>query len=302
MKKQLIYYFYIDSYDIYEVYKVHLECIKSYDDIFFKYTFILSLDDINNQELIEYWKNIINDYIKKDKKIEYIIVQNNKLYREGIHYYNYIFKKLNEFDGLLLWGHGKRDNNYSKENIYEWIISSHYIMSHNINEIENKLIYDKYLFSGPNLSFMNGDINKQIYQGSFYWMNPKKIYNKLKNDINIFTNFIDLVLNDIYINIQILKDKQTNIDKVIRYISEFSILFKIKYLHHFQNNLIECFYIDYSDNFNYTESSLTYNDLYINKFSETIINFYNDNIKNGFKIYYENILNNISAKEKENTN
>ena len=246
--KQLIYYFTCDTWEFYEVYKLHLECIKSYGNIFFKYTFILGFNDLNDTEFIEYWKNTINEYIDaSNKNIEYIIEQNNPLFREGIHYYNYIYKHLNDFDGLLCWGHSKRDFKYPKDNIYKWISFSHYIMSSNIPDVENKLMYDKYLYIGPNLGFNPFNANENYeYLGSFYWMNPKKIYNYYQNEINTFINYIDSYLDNRQAFFDYINDPEydLNTDDILYYIAEHNnTLIDLNYLYHYQYNLVDVFAI-----------------------------------------------------------
>ena len=77
----------------------------------------------------------------------------------------------------------ERDFQYYQRHIYEWVISSHYIMSKDIKAIERALVEDKYLFSGPYLSINNGNIRNCMYTGGFYWLYPKKIYNQYKEDL-----------------------------------------------------------------------------------------------------------------------
>ena len=109
-------------------------------------------------------------------------------------------------------------------------------MSHDISDIENKLVYDKYLFTGPNLCYFNGNINDIKYLGSFYWMNPKKIYNKYYNYINIFIQTMDKYLFEIHPD---LYDDTcyTMFDNYLYYIAEniYLLCCDINYLHHYQS-------------------------------------------------------------------
>ena len=292
--KQLVYYFTCDSYEVYEVYKLHLECIKSYGDIFFKYTFILGFNDTNENELIDHWENIITNYIGNDKNIEYIIVENNKKWREGIHYYNYVYKHLNEFDGLVCWGHSKRDFAYDKNDIYTWISFCHYIMSHDISDIENKLIYDKYLYVGPFEGFQGGNMNTTFYMGSFYWMNPKKIYHQYTDEISTFIYYMDYFfssLNDIrdYLG----SDEITSYErKNLYYLAEHNNTMQMQYMYNYQTSLIPIitYTIDYYN-------MLCLNDPYLKDVISNIINgHYNKDIINGFNNYYDNLINKLNIE------
>lgn len=292
INKQLIYYFYLDSYEIYEIYKIHLECILSYGDIFSKYIFILSVDDLDNYELIDFWKLVIQDYLKKNN-IEFIIVKNNSTYREGLYWFEFIYKHLNDFDGLICWGHGKRDFQYYQRHIYEWVISSHYIMSKDIKEIERALVEDKYLFSGPYLSINNGNIRNCMYTGGFYWLYPKKIYNQYKEIIDTYILGNELYFDKIK-NHLVEPNIITDYDEEIKYLVETNNLISpnIEYCHHYQNQYIKVYHYKTSDNRIY-EINIMY---YQVDFSNDLVNYYNQNIINreGFLKYYNKIMDNIN--------
>lgn len=204
MNKHLIYYLYCNSYKFLEVYALHFNCINSYNDIFDKYTFILAFDNINDNDLINYWKNIVKTYIKTDKEIEFIIVANNPIIREGIHFYNYVFKRLNKFNNeLILWAHGKCDLNFNKDYIYSWITLLYYQLSF-VGEIEDYLINDKYCHVGGLLTECISNFTNVHYSGSFYWIYPDKILSNYKDRYNIINHIYDNYINNLNVEDNII--------------------------------------------------------------------------------------------------
>lgn len=193
--KTLIYFFYCrnDIYEYKEVFDLHLELLKQNINIFNYSKFILAFNDLNNNELIDFYKNYIKDYLCINDNFEFIVVQNDPINREGIYFYNEVILKLNEYDGLLFFGHNKSDLHNAKKNTYDWITGSHFINFYDINDIENKLIYDKYIAYGSfPICMINQSqyiLNIYHYSGTFFWINPKKIYNLHNKEINIYVNF-----------------------------------------------------------------------------------------------------------------
>lgn len=195
MKKQLVFYFYIfpEWTEINERFLLHLKCLKSNITIFDTYKFILSFDDLTNVSFIEFYKKYIIDYLELyNKNVEFVIVQNDKKYREGIHCYNELVSKLNEYDGLVFWGHGKYDLNTNFDLINYWVSFIYFIDLFSNDDIENNLIYgDKCIF-GALLNYYDGNKSHLLYDGSFYWLYPKKIIYKYKDNLEKYQQFIDI--------------------------------------------------------------------------------------------------------------
>ena len=293
MKKELFYYFYIDSDDYYEVYKLHLECLKDYINVFNKVNIILSLDDINNTYYIDLWKDRITTYLQYNDDINFIIVQNDVKYREGIHFYNLIFSQLYKFDSLIFWGHGKRDFYYDKNNIYNWISGMHYLNSLNINEIENILVSynNQYCVHGPFIEYYNFMPNNLFYWGAIYWLYPKKILDLFIEQYNI--------TNEYYLNI-LYFDNNDDIqfdNKIMYSIAEnwMSAFLLLKNMHHYQTGPIK--------NIHFLKNNISYSyyDPYIHSLDH-IKKYFNEDLFNNMIDYCNNIKSTIiDVKEKENT-
>ena len=194
MKKELFYYFYIDTYEFYEVYKIHLECLKRYINVFNNVHIILSLKDPYDDSLINTWKEYISSYLSIEH-IDYIIVKNNIKFREGEHFYNLIYEHFADFDGLIFWGHGKRDFDYDTDNVYNWICAIHYLSSLHIDLLENILgsNYNEYCVSGPLIEKYNYSINLLMYEGGMYWIYPKKLLKICKQGYDDYKMYLYII-------------------------------------------------------------------------------------------------------------
>lgn len=293
MKKELFYYFYIDSDEYYEVYKLHLECLKWYINVFNKVNIILSLDDTNNTYYIDLWKDRITTYLQYNDDINFIIVQNDPKYREGIHFYNLVFSQLYNFDSLIFWGHGKRDFEFDKNIIYNWICGIHYLNSLNINEIEKILLSynNQYCTHGPFIEYYNFIANSLLYSGAMYWVYPKKILDLFAEQYNM--------ANEYYLNILYFDNSDIKFDNIILYsIAEnwMSFFLLLKNMHHYQISPIK------NIHFNNKNISYSYYDPYIHSL-DYIKEYFNEDLFNDMINYCNNIKSTIiDVKEKENTN
>ena len=293
MKKQLIYYFYFDTFEFLEVYKLHFACINSYNDIFDKYTFIIGVDDINDKQLIDYWKRIIIDNIKTNKSIEFIIDQNSTDYRDGIICYKYLISKLNEFDGLVFWGHSKRDLAWNKDLIYKWICCIHYFNSLNTNYIESILLSynNKYCAHGSLLSYCDGAYNKLEYMGGMYWLYPKKILQLYEDEYNKMINYFNITKYQLDINDDI-RDIN-NINKINLFGEDWFYYFMNKHnMHSYQYNLLEL--ISYNGKLNVYYLF----DPYVRSLDE-VKYIYDDNLWSDMNNYYNNLINKLNINLNE---
>jgi hypothetical protein len=62
MKKKLVFYFYITRENVNsEVYRVHYACLEKYIGIFDEVLFVISVDDVNDFELINSFEHRLTD-------------------------------------------------------------------------------------------------------------------------------------------------------------------------------------------------------------------------------------------------
>lgn len=300
MNKTLVYFFYCRD-DINERYKetfnLHLELIKQNIHIFNQSKFILAFDNLNNNSLIDSYKNYICDYLNLINNYNFVIVQNDPINREGIHFFNEIILKLDEYDGLLFFGHNKSDLNVHKLNIYDWITGIHFINFYDIQDIENKLLYDKYIAYGALPVYLNicqkiyEDINsKYIYQGSMFWLYPKKILYNYNGQLNLWKDFFNTGFNQEFIksyNIQ-------SLNSVFKYTAE-NFLDNISNFYEvcttLNNIKPQPSYIFMKDNGVYAY----FNDKLFSPYNEPITHYYLTDVQNQeFNDYFNNICNTLN--------
>lgn len=183
IKKRLIYYFYgFEGYRDNRAIKIHLNCLKYYSHIFDEALFVISLDDVDNKELIH---SIQKDIIECGFKNITFKVHKNNGYCEAQVYYNEIIERLSQLDGLTFFGHTKGISNYHNYNINsidDWILGMYYLNLEYINEIETNLCHDIARFYGTFLQAIGPKTNKNqiVYSGTFYWINAPMLYNDIK--------------------------------------------------------------------------------------------------------------------------
>lgn len=155
--------------------------MNNFDDILI----ICSINELTKEinDKINYIKNYLNN-----DKIIYKIVNNSKLYREGITFYNEII--CDKYDGIVLFAHSKGlydlkkfPFNCNQSSIYDWIIGMYFQVFYNIKEID-KALSNGYAASGAyNVIETSLPLRyKYRYQGSYCWYNINLLKEKLDND------------------------------------------------------------------------------------------------------------------------
>lgn len=140
MKKTLIYHLYLNNdIDSNIIYKIHYKCLKHYAVIFDKMKFIISIDDLNDKNLIEKGIKWVLD-ISNGIPIIIKIVKNDE-YREARTFYDEIYNN-NEDRGLVYWGHSKGlsniyNNMFNCESIKKWVCTMYFYNLELVKDVEN---------------------------------------------------------------------------------------------------------------------------------------------------------------------
>ena len=192
--KKCIYYWYVSDFWC-DLYDIHLESIRYYlpkcnfDEI----VFAISYDDIKNKNITKV-VNLLKDI---SPNANFIYVKNDSFLRESLFFYNEIYKKLetyNENDSIF-FGHckGANSNYLTKYNLLHWINFLYFGTLFYKERIEEALNDKDTLFAGsliiPEYQYHNGlnyrffeQNNKWYYNGTFYWLKPKKIYDYIQRN------------------------------------------------------------------------------------------------------------------------
>lgn len=186
VNKNLVFHFYVTE-NIRESYisELHFKCLKNYSSVFDSATFIISLDNVENVELINYVKNRLID-CGFYKNVTFHIVKNNEL-RESSTFYDFIASKLDELYGLTFFGHSKGVGNEiegkANESVIEWIKAAYFLNLSYISEVVELLVEKPYGISFGALKCSWDEIdnaNKWIYSGTFFWLNTQRLKRALE--------------------------------------------------------------------------------------------------------------------------
>lgn len=165
--------------------RLHFSCLKYFSNVFDKSLFVISVDDISNSDLIKEAEHEIIDCGFKDVRFK---VVHNDVYREGRTFKEEIADKMDKFEGLVFFGHNKGITNVmndkmNSESILKWIAGMYYMNLHFVEEAEKKLIsefkyslYGAYKVESPKIE----NKNNTWYAGTFYWLNPRRLSNNLR--------------------------------------------------------------------------------------------------------------------------
>lgn len=189
MKKTLVYHLYIDcdykNDDI--IYKLHSECLKSFKYVFDNVKIVISVDDINDREIIKWGIKWVNN-IFNGIPIEISITKNSS-YREAMTFYNKVLKNVD--DELVFFFHDKGVTNFKDpkkvDSVFIWICAIYYYALNPLCDTVKLLEDGSKTMCGPLLfNQYNGDDNeycKPFYAGAGYWLNVKSLRNLEKMGI-----------------------------------------------------------------------------------------------------------------------
>ena len=184
IKKRLIFHFYSfanfrKNYAI----QLHLKCLKHYSSVFDEALFIISVDNINDNDLILETQIAILQC--GFKNVQFKIHENN-LYYEAEPFYNEVISKLDILDGLTFWGHTKGTTNVlqeikSMESLEAWILGMYFLNLQFIEEVEWALCVEPHRFYGTFLTDLRESwAHCYLYPGTFYWLNCPGIWRDLQ--------------------------------------------------------------------------------------------------------------------------
>lgn len=188
MKKNLIYHLYIGGdYKTDIIYKLHSECLKCFKYIFDAAKIVISVDNINDKEIIKWGIEWVNN-IFSGIPIEISVIKNNP-YREAITFYNKVLKNVD--DELVFFFHDKGVTNFKDperiDSVFMWICAIYYYGLNPLYDTLSLLENGNKTMCGPLLfNQYDGDTNeycKPFYAGAGYWINVKSLRNLEKMGI-----------------------------------------------------------------------------------------------------------------------
>lgn len=207
---RLVYAYYIGN-EFTEYHELHLKLLSIYINRFDNVDFILLYDDENS---IDETLNIIKSYINRED-INFIYVKNNPIYREGIVYKNYVIDRLNEFEEneLVFFGHTKGVANAlckaNKYNTYSWIELMYWCNLEKIYIVDAELLIKDNICFGAIYNYDESSLVKYKWQytGSFQWINPKRLYDIVKDDNRLYTDHMIMRIAEEFLGNNVPTDK-----------------------------------------------------------------------------------------------
>lgn len=197
--KKLVFHFYIGKDGINtECNRLHFKCLEHYaKSIFNKVLFAIVVDDAEAQkdEIIALEEKIVGIFDTQELEIK---VNNNTYLRDSRTFYDEVATKLKDTEEIVFFAHNKGTTNvekFEREKIMKWVAAMYFACFNDMNEVEWALtdcrmaayggllnIVDKNIIERTPLLGMELGKNAFLYTGTFFWMNPRTIYEYMENN------------------------------------------------------------------------------------------------------------------------
>jgi hypothetical protein len=196
-QKRLVFHFFVDyNWEESITNQIHFKCLKFYGHIFDEVFFNISVDNINDIDLIKNFQLKILS-LGLTHNITFNVIENCYL-RDSKTFFNEIVEKMGEYSGLTFFGHNKGTTNINimdLEAVSKWITSLYYFSMEYMDEVTYLLTDGREISYGPLLVAI--DYNylpnvledgttkedfkerakaalgryKYFYMGTFFWLN-----------------------------------------------------------------------------------------------------------------------------------
>ena len=180
MIKHLLFYWYLSKNDFINSFSLlHLHSLNLYKDIFDKKTFIVSMDNPDNDTLLyDYFVKVILNIVPD---AEFIKVKNNKEYASEAYWFKTEFiPNLSQYKNeAVFWCHGKGKGGlrYTEErDLYIWISALWHMNMRNKECIDNFIDSDAYMMGV--MPYVISPWRFKCpwhYHGGFYWLKAENI-------------------------------------------------------------------------------------------------------------------------------
>ena len=186
MNRKLVFSFYINDNFHDEINEIHFKCLNHFKEAFDLADISFIVDEGYNKEYLrEAQDRFLSMFLGKN--ISFSIVPNNE-FRESKVFYDKIATRLKDED-LVFFGHNKGVTNvlkYDRQEIYIWVTGMYYFSLNFMDDVESRLLNEKYYCYGSFLSKNDEpekcNKNGWYYVGTFFWINGKKLYQYMVNN------------------------------------------------------------------------------------------------------------------------
>ena len=186
MNRKLVFSFYINDNFHDEINEIHFKCLNHFKEAFDLADISFIVDEGYNKEYLrEAQDRFLSMFLGKN--ISFSIVPNNE-FRESKVFYDKIATRLKD-EVLVFFGHNKGITNVfncDRQEIYIWVTGMYYFSLNFMDDVESRLLNEKYYCYGSFLSKNNelekGNKNGGHYIGTFFWIIGKKLYQYMINN------------------------------------------------------------------------------------------------------------------------
>ncbi len=187
MNRKLVFSFYVNENYNDEINTIHFRCIGHFKNCFdcADITFILE-DKVTCMVYARQAEQRFLD-IFIGKNIQFSFIDNNE-FRESKVFYDKIATRLKD-EELVFFAHNKGISNVFKHDraqIYQWVTAMYYFSLNYPEEMQKRLVNEKYYCYGSFLTKNDEPerCNKYgwYYIGTFFWINGKKLYQYMRNN------------------------------------------------------------------------------------------------------------------------
>lgn len=185
--KRLIFAFYCSNNEEDKIVRdLHLKMLEKYINMFDDVIFCFI---INNDEDFGLVKEVEKTIIRfRNKDISFKIYENTN-YREALVYYNEIFLKMEELNGVTFFAHSKGWGNlHTKEELVAFISAAYFFSLEDLNNVHRFPFYGSLKMKNNSPSNNTPIKNEWFYVGTFFWGNYQLVYRDHKNRFPAFSN------------------------------------------------------------------------------------------------------------------
>lgn len=185
MNRKLVFSFYVNENYQDEINNIHFRCIEHFKDCFDNADISFIVDEGYKEYLFDAESRFLKIFRGKD--ISFSVLKNNE-FRESKVFYDKIATRLKD-EELVFFAHNKGISNVFKHDrtqIYQWVMAMYYFSLNYPEEMQQRLVNEKYYCYGSFLTKNDEPehCNKYgwYYIGTFFWLNGKKLYQYMVNN------------------------------------------------------------------------------------------------------------------------
>jgi hypothetical protein len=197
--KRMVYAFYCSTDEDSIFYEnLHFKLLERYINIFDEVIFCITINDINDIDTIKRIEKRVLSIRNGDVIFK---IYENTNYRETFVYYNEIFLKMKELNGLTFFAHSKgRGEMESIEEIINFIAGAYFFSLEKIDDVGKYPFYGSFKMVNNSPMKHKGLKYMWFYVGTFFWGDYQRIYKEKSKFLPKFSSrwFNEMLPGELY--------------------------------------------------------------------------------------------------------